>query len=389
MTASLAFAGVVPCAVVTPPDTDALAATIRELAAAHKTFAFVGGATQLELGNPPAPIDTAIRTTACARVLEYAPEDQTITVEAGMTIAAIQRALDPHRQVLALDVADPHAATVGGAIATNAFGRRRMRYGAIKDNIVGIGVVRPDGTPARGGGKVVKNVAGFDLPKIMVGALGTLGAIVSATFRVHPADECRAAVRVRADAGAVYALAQATVDASLVPDSVVAYAGDADAYDLVVRFGGFARGVDEQVAALHALARERGLASESLDDAAVVAYDDRERALRGMPAVLRLGAAPVSLANVLAADPGFGGRSRVWYPLIGAAVAGAPHVEPAFVAALRAALSTVVVERAPLGDRTGLDAWGEPPPAFAIMARLKDRFDPERLCNPGRYVGGL
>jgi len=388
MSESLAIAGVVPRAVVTPPDTGALAAAIRELAAAHKTFALVGGATHLELGNPPAPIDTAIRTTACARVLDYAPEDQTITVEAGMTIAAIQRALDPHRQVLALDVADPERATVGGAIATNAFGRRRARYGAIKDNIVGIGVVRPDGTPARGGGKVVKNVAGFDLPKIMVGALGTLGAITSATFRVHPADECSAAVRVRASAQATFALAQATVDASLVPDSLVAYMDDGS-YDLVVRFGGFARGVDDQVAALHALARERGLASESLDDAAVQAYDERERAVRRMPVTLRLGAPPVRLAGVLANGSNRGGDAQVWYPLIGAAVAGAPDLDAAFVAALRETLSTVVLERVPLAGRAGLDAWGAPPPSFPIMERLKDRFDPERLCNPGRFVGGL
>jgi len=389
MTESLAIAGVVPRAVVTPPDTGALAAAIRELAAAHKTFALVGGATQLELGNPPAPIDTILRTTACDRVLDYAPEDQTITVEAGMTVAAAQRALDPHRQVLALDVADPEAATIGGAIATNAFGRRRARYGAIKDNIVGIGIVRPDGTPARGGGKVVKNVAGFDLPKVMVGALGTLGAITSATFRVHPADECTAAVRVRAGAAAAYALAQATVDASLVPDSVVAYAHDGG-YDLVVRFGGFARGVADQAAALHELAREHRLESESLDDAAADAYDAREREVRRMPVLLRLGAAPVRLAGVFANEPEFGGRPRIWYPLIGAAlVGGAERSDPAFVAALRAALHTVVVERVPLADRAGLDAWGPPPPAFAIMERLKDRFDPERLCNPGRFVGGL
>jgi glycolate oxidase FAD binding subunit len=305
-----------------------------------------------------------------------------------MTIAAVQRALDPHRQLLALDVADPERSTIGGAIATNAFGRRRARYGAIKDNIVGIGVVRPDGVAVRGGGKVVKNVAGFDLPKIMVGALGTLGAITSATFRVHPADECTATVRVRASAAAAYALAQATVDASLVPDSVVAYADDAQ-YDLVVRFGGFERGVAEQVAAFHALARDRRLVGEALDEATAESYDSRKRAVRGMPAVLRFGAAPVRLADAFANEPRFRGRPRIWYPLIGSAVSGSERLDHAFVTAMRTVLHTVIVERVPLADRTGLDAWGAPPPSFAIMERLKERFDPQRRCNPGRFVGGL
>jgi glycolate oxidase FAD binding subunit len=388
MTQPFAIAGVVPRAVITPPDTGALAAAIRELAAARKTFAIIGGGTQLELGNAPAALDTAICTASCTRVLDYAPEDQTITVEAGMTIAALQRTLDPHRQVLALDVADPERATVGGTIATNAFGRRRARYGAIKDNIVGIGVVRPDGTPARGGGKVVKNVAGFDLPKIMVGALGTLGAIASATFRVHPADECTAAVRVRADAIQAYALAQATVEAALVPDSIVAYASG-HVFEVIVRFGGFARGVDDQVAALFAIAHAQGLAAEYLDDVALRACEERERDVRRAATVVRLGAAPVRLAQRFASDADLTQLPRVWYPLIGAAVAGADRIGSELIAAWRGGLSTVIVERVPVAARAGLDAWGALPPSFAIMERLKARFDPERLCNPGRFVGGL
>jgi glycolate oxidase FAD binding subunit len=388
MTEPFAIAGVVPRAFVTPPDTAALAATIRELAAAHKTYAIVGGGTQLDLGNAPAPLDTAIRTTACARVLEYAPEDQTITVEAGMTIADLQRALDPHRQVLAVDVAEPEAATVGGAIATNAFGRRRMRYGAIKDNIVGIGIVRPDGTRARGGGKVVKNVAGFDLPKIMVGALGTLGAIAEATFRVHPADECVAGIALRCTAGTAYALAQATVEAALVPDAVVAY-DEGEAFVLVIRFGGFARGVAEQVREMHAIARARGIAASDLDTTELLAFDERERDLRGSPWVIRVGAAPTRLAQRLAQDATGRGIRCVWYPLLGAAWIAAESFEAPALARWRSELTSVVVERLPAAGRIGIDAWGEPPPAFPLMRRLKERFDPDRLCNPGRFVGGL
>ncbi len=159
----------------------------------------MGGGTELDLGNPPRALDTVVRTTALDRVLEYAPEDQTITVEAGMRVAALDARARPSRsRVLPLDVADRQRATIGGAIATNAFGARRHRYGSIKDLIVGIEIVRPDGVPAHAGGKVVKNVAGFDLPKLMVGSLGTLGMIASATFRVFPKPACTQAVLVHA-----------------------------------------------------------------------------------------------------------------------------------------------------------------------------------------------
>jgi glycolate oxidase FAD binding subunit len=383
-----AIAGVEPRAVVSPPDTNALAALVRELAAGHKPYAFVGGGTQLELGNPPAALDTVVRTTACARVLEYAPEDQTITVEAGMTIAAVQRTLDPHAQVLAIDVADPEHATVGGAIAANAFGRRRTRYGTIKDNIVGIGIVRPDGTRARGGGKVVKNVAGFDLPKIMVGALGTLGAVVEATFRLHPADERAGAVRVRASAAQAYALAQATVDAALVPDSVAAY-DVGPAYAVVVRFGGFARGVEDQLDAMRSIASALGLAAERIAEPELLAYEERERTTRRSPWTIRVGAAPVRLAEALTVDHAFSGTRRIWYPLLGSAVIGTDDLEPARLAAWRERLSTAILERVPAAARASVESWGPPPPAFAIMQRLKARFDPDGLCNPGRFVGGL
>ncbi|MDQ6941771.1 MAG: FAD-binding oxidoreductase, partial [Candidatus Eremiobacteraeota bacterium] len=183
---TIAVAGVVPRDVVTPRSIDELAQIVRELHGARKTFAFVGGGTHLELGNAPRSLDTVIRMTALDAVVDYTPEDQTVTVEAGITLAELDRVLEQHGQMLPLDVADRSRSTVGGVVATNAYGRRRQRYGTAKDLIVGVGLVRPDGVRARGGGKVVKNVAGFDLPKLMVGSLGTLGAIATVTFRLYP-----------------------------------------------------------------------------------------------------------------------------------------------------------------------------------------------------------
>ncbi len=201
MSALLSVAGVTPRAELVPADRAQLASIVRELYATGKAFAFVGGGTELDLGNAPRALDTVVRTTALDRAIEYSPEDQTITVEAGMRVTALDALLAQHGQMLPLDVADRQRATVGGAIATNAFGARRHRYGSIKDLIVGIEIVRPDGVTAHAGGKVVKNVAGFDLTKLMVGSLGTLAGIVSATFR-RVSAACVHAVAARArDAG--------------------------------------------------------------------------------------------------------------------------------------------------------------------------------------------
>ena len=125
-------------------------------------------------------------TERLERIVEHAPLDQIVIVEAGVRLASLQDALARSGQMLALDPPWAGRATIGGLVATNAFGPRRTRYGSIRDLIIGISIVRADGTEARGGGKVVKNVAGFDVPKLMVGSLGTLGLIATVNFRLHP-----------------------------------------------------------------------------------------------------------------------------------------------------------------------------------------------------------
>ena len=133
MSSSIVVAGVVSRDAVTPRTIEELADAVRALLGERKAFAFVGGGTQIDLGNPPRALDTVIRTVALDRVVDYVPEDQTITVEAGLSLAELDRVLAQHGQMLPLDVVDRNRATVGGVIATNAYGRRRQRYGTAKD----------------------------------------------------------------------------------------------------------------------------------------------------------------------------------------------------------------------------------------------------------------
>jgi glycolate oxidase FAD binding subunit len=402
---NLSIAGVTPRDVVTPRSIDELAETVRALYGERKPFAFVGGGTHLELGNAPRALDTVVRTTALDGVVDYTPEDQTITVEAGTTLGELDRLLAEHGQMLPLDVADRDRSTVGGAVATNAYGRRRQRYGTAKDLIVGVGIVRPDGVRARGGGKVVKNVAGFDLPKLMVGSLGTLAAIATVTFRLYPVPQStRAAVLRFEHEAAIGDALRALVACRLEPESVALYNDRA----LVVTVVGTNAGVAEQMRTLlEQIAPEAGADAAELTELERESYEQRERAVRrDGPWRLRVIAPPsepvATVANVMPASPL---AVPVAYPLLGVALhafseatfAGGDDAAPDWhvrglrdtVAAETHGRAHVVFDAMPDSARGLVDAWGPPPPSFAMMRTLKDKFDPYGLCNPGRFIGGI
>ncbi len=406
MTAALRIAGVAPREVVTPRTLDELSATVRALHDARTPFAFVGGGTELELGNRPRALDTVVRTAALDRVVDYTPEDQTITVEAGLTLAELDRLLASHGQMLPLDVVDRDRATIGGIVATNAYGRRRQRYGTAKDLIVGVSMVRPDGTLVRGGGKVVKNVAGFDLPKLAVGSLGTLGAIASVTLRVYPIPAATRCALLRFEHAADLDVAlRLLVERRLEPESVMLANYDA----LAVAFAGTQGGVDQQMATvLGEIAAAASAHATELSELECESYEQRERAVR-RDGVWRLRivappAYPVArLGTFVAAAPQ---AVPIAYPLLGVALhaygESAVPAEPAHdrpdwpladlrerVAAETGGSGRVVMHAMPDAAREAVDAWGPPPPSFALMRALKDRFDPHGLCNPGRFVGGL
>jgi glycolate oxidase FAD binding subunit len=382
MSVTLSVAGVTPGRVLAPADRIELASIVRDLAADGRTFAFVGGGTDLELGNPPRALDAVIRTTALDRVIDYAPEDQTITVEAGMRLAALDALLAQHDQLLPIDVGDRQNASVGGAIATNAFGARRHRYGSIKDLIVGIEIVRPDGVTAHGGGKVVKNVAGFDLPKLMVGALGTLGGIASATLRVFPKPAATRAVLVRtAPDGAL--LRAALDDPSLEPSAVVHHPAQGG---IVLTFAGSAAGVDGQIAHLAALAAAHGDAFEELDREGLRRCDAAEAAVRLSGAWRWTTSTSITRAQTLRQPAAT--ALEVGYPTFGVTLASAAD-DPSLDGFAERRDAATVFRALPPRVRGRVDAWGEPPPSWRIMRALKQNFDPHGLCNPGRFVGGL
>jgi glycolate oxidase FAD binding subunit len=366
-----------------PADRAELAAMVRDLYAADKTFAFVGGGTELELGNAPRAIDTVVRTTGLDRIIDYSPEDQTITVEAGMRIAALDAVLAEHGQLLPLETGDRVNATVGGAIATNAFGAQRHRYGSIKDLIVGIEFVRPDGVMAHGGGKVVKNVAGFDLPKLLVGSLGTLGGIASATFRVFPQPAVTRTVLVRAAPASAF-FGTCMNDPSLEPIAVAHHPAEDG---VVLTFAGLEASVEQQLAHLGALAGAHAVTIEVLDGSALARLAAAESAIRCSGAWRWT--VSTSMVGARAAVPApVATTAEIGYPTLGVTlVSAADDVSLDTLAATRG--RAIVFRAMPPSARGRIDAWGEPPQSFPLMRALKTNFDPKGLCNPGRYIGGL
>ncbi len=398
-----AVQGAVPSLVVEPATVEEAVEAMARAAAGRKAVAFVGGGTDLGLGSRPSRLDTVIRTGGLARLVDHAPADQVVTAEAGMTLSALARVLAGKGQRLALDAPFPDRATVGGVVAANAFGPRRARFGAARDLVLGVSLVRADGTAVRGGSKVVKNVAGFDLPRLMVGSLGTLALVTQVTFRLHPLPETEATVLFPGlDADQVRSLASAWRAAQLEPSSAVAVFAS-DRLDLGVRFEGFEAGVADQVTRLLELAGKAGLAGERLPPPGAAGFWLRHDAVRERGSLrVKLSAPPSRVPDM----------ARIWlppilgelspgaaalYPTLGLAFASGDPAPGAGLAAgirdVRAAISSaggsLVICEAPPGVRPAVDAWGSPPPSIDLMRALKDRFDPDHRLAPGRFLGGI
>jgi glycolate oxidase FAD binding subunit len=396
--------GVRPKEVFTPATVAEAAAVLEEKARETASVGFIGGGTSLALGRPPRRLDAVLRTQRLDRIVEHAPSDQIVVVEAGVTLGALQRAVAAHGQRLALDPPLPERRTVGGLVATNAYGPRRTRYGTLRDLVIGVSLVRADGVVARGGGKVVKNVAGFDLPKMLIGSLGTLGLVATVTFRLHPLPETGVTLVARSrTARGVRELVSSMRDAQLEPSAVAALLGDG-LFDVAVRFEGFPAGVAEQRDRLLTLvARTPGDVCDALSDADARAFWERHDVsrsagpLRARVAMLPSAFEEFSERVLPALRAAYSEAAFAVYPTLGisffSGVPSGANAAGAAIAKARNFLSpsggSLVLEEAPDGVRALVDPWGPPPPSFALMRSLKERLDPGARLNPGRFVGGI
>jgi glycolate dehydrogenase FAD-binding subunit len=373
-----------------PSTFDEAAAALAASAAGRQAVRIVGGSTKLDWVTPPREPDVELALGGLDQIVEHNAGDLTTTLQAGVTLAAAQAQFATAGQMLALDppLGRDSAATIGGIVATGDSGPLRHRYGTPRDLVLGMTVALSDGTIARSGGKVIKNVAGYDIAKLFAGSFGTLGAILSVNLRLHPlpaatATALGASTEPEVLAGAARALARAPLELDAL--DVAWHAGRGG---VLVRCAG-SEAVRRASRAAE-LMRTLGLEDvdcETEDRALWARQRAGQRSQRD--ALIRVAARPSALAGVLRAAEGCDAT------LVGRAGLGCSYAEldVGAVAHFRGQLppgAVAVLLDAPGELRAGLDPWGVTEgPALELMRRVKARFDPAGTCNPGVFVGGI
>lgn len=378
-----AVCGAVPDRVARPEDTEALG---RLLAAARHAGATVtprGGGTALDWGSPPRSLDLMVDTSALSWI-DHNAGDLVVEVGAGTPLAELRRTLAEAGQRLSYDPVRVDG-TVGGALATGVSGPRRLLAGTLRDLVIGMTVVRADGVVARSGGRVVKNVAGYDLAKLHTGGYGTLGVIASAAFRLHPLPP---AVRVvsaplRSREGTERALA------ALRATTVVPAAVELDHDRLRVVLEGTTEGLVPRVEeTVRALGGDEVEIAEALPEGWGV--------LPAEGTLMRVLLPPADVPALLEELNTLTGDVRRY----GSIPAGTLYLSftpdtPADVvekvsAAVRHApdRSAVLLRAEPHLREAGVDPWGEVP-GLSLMRAVKDSFDPDHRLSPGRFAGGI
>ncbi len=411
-------------AVVAAPCTAEQVAAVLELASREKLGVVPWGrGTQMHLGPRPAEYDVALSLKHLTRVLAYDSANLTLTAEAGLALREVYRLTIPGRQFLPLGCPGSEA-SLGGLLVTNTSGVKRLRYGGMRDLLLGIRVALPEGELLRYGGRVVKNVAGYDLCKLYIGSLGAFGVVTEATFRLSmlPEDERLLVVAFPTLAQGMAATTMLRT-AALLPSTIalVSAAGWTDSLPvslhsgqvaLLVHVDGSHESVRRQIVEGEAICNAHGATeAATLSSEALLTMWERQEVWRTAspaPALLqvRVGVPPSGVETALALldeTPGFCREPVGWLADagIGSVTARLPINEQAddltaqvqaWLGGIRARLDDqqgfVVVESVPEALIAQLDVWGTPP-GTGLLKRYKSRFDPQGLLNRGRYVGGL
>jgi glycolate oxidase FAD binding subunit len=408
--------GVVPTCVAFPGTVDQAAGVLQAAAALDMAVVPRGSGRTISWGLPPARADVIADLSRMNQILEYAAGDLVVRVQAGVTLGQLAETLAEKGQRLALD--GPPGDTIGGVVARNAAGPLRLRYGLPRDLLIGLKFVRADGHVAKAGGKVVKNVAGYDLGKLFAGSHGTLGLIVEAAFRLHPLADVSAYVTEEYHASATAAEAVLAAAASPLQPSAVELRRPRAGGPIHVAtlLEGTPSGVSSRAERMRT-ALGRGASVATAAPKWWGAIGETSPGPGGGPAggppggtLVRVAFWAAELRRVLDAIDSVATDTGVRPAVGGAAGAGVlyaslpPDEDPdqvaMFVRALRAATGhgsgpgaalargSVVVLTAPGAVQQAVDVWG-PVPSLALMRAVKQQFDPGNLMAPGRGPGGI
>jgi len=407
--ASHAVDGRLPALFCSPGTPEQVAAALRICSEAEAAVTPWGGGTAMAMGNLPRQVDVVIALAQLNRMVEHDDANLTATLSAGMTLANVQEIVARQNQFLPFD--PPHAAraTIGGIIATNLNGPRRGFYGSVRDLVIGMKVALTSGKQIKAGGKVVKNVAGYDMCKLFVGSLGTLGIITEVTLRMAPSPETAATVIASGTYEQMLQLVDELQRAPLLPAAVFVLNGEAGgAPDVLQRdwrvalwCEGFEESVARHLRDVQALAERGGTGAEILRDIAHHQFWDAIRDFPLQPGrlIYRVTVPRASVPDIVKtvqswessdgcpAMVGDAAMGTVWISLT-ANAAGAKWFEK-LIAATREQRGHAIVFAAPSKLKETVDIWGPSPSVLSLMREIKLQFDPKGILNPGRFLDGI
>ena len=360
-----------------------------------------GSGTKLSWGGLSQGIDVVVSTERLDKLVEHAVGDLTITVEAGMKFSQLQSILAPYKQFLALDPTNPEKATVGGIVATADTGSLRQRYGGVRDQLLGLNFVRADGKIAKAGGRVVKNVAGYDLMKLFTGSYGTLSIITQATFRLYPMPEASGTVVLTGTAENVSQASDTLRNSALTPtqadllsNQLVSALGLGKGIGLIVRFQSISESVKEQSNRLLDVGQKLGLDGVILSGEDETSLWERLReqmCFSGSESLItcKIGVVPTNAVDVLS-------RSELGLVHIGSGLGvlgfkGEVKIDK--ILQMRGICEGyggfLSVLQAPSVLKENLDVWGYGGNALDMMRKIKSQFDGGNVLSPGRFLGDI
>jgi glycolate oxidase FAD binding subunit len=368
---------------VAPANSEEVAAVLRLAQEDQLAVVPYGGGSKQGWGYPVAPA-LVLEMHRLNMLREHTWQDMTCTVEAGCTWSAMQSGLAQHGQYVALDPLWPERATIGGIVATNDSGALRLRYGGLRDLVIGMTIVLADGTIARTGGKVVKNVAGYDLHKLMIGGFGTLGVVTSINFRLHSRPHSTQSFSVSAPGADALGKLMLKVLHAQLSTVAIQLRGGAEGFDLDIQLASLAEVLHTQAAALEQMAQSEGLRSR---DAGDEVWNARQQQM-AWEIVCKGTMLPAEVGRFADRVRGLGGESVT--QATGIMIAGFPETAAERLPLLRRELEdaggSLMVLKQPSEE---LDCWGTPPDSLPLMREIKRRFDPDGILNPGRFLGKI
>ncbi|WP_162924385.1 FAD-binding oxidoreductase [Rubrobacter indicoceani] len=398
-----AIDGVQPQVVVEPETAEQVAEILKFARSEGVSVATRGGGTKQGWGNIPAAAEIVLSTERMNGIIEHEPGDQVVRVQAGAKFSYVQQSLFRANQMIALDPSSKlKEATVGGVVATNDSGPRRYKYNTTRDLIIGAKVVLADGTIAKSGGKVVKNVAGYDLGKLFTGSLGTLGVIVEANFRLHPLPEAARTVAVEVETPQQAKAAMMALWHSQVEASAIELHWGAEKKLVSALLESIPEGVEAKEEQAHVMLKSigevRSLNDEEYDELGPYPRPDGS----GGEVVVKAALPPAELDGLIEVLTNATDRRGITANLRGHAATGiifsgfSGNDEDALVEAVEEAREIIVrrggslvVREAPASFKRRVDAWGPAGDYMELTKRVKEKFDAAGTLNPGRFLGGI